>query len=159
MISLGKLEKTLGSKLSLVSSFHLPREIGFIFVVGEGMGGGQILSGHCLLSVINSVWRCSLRCFLCYSIRCYIPIFTFWGTFGPKNPLLGLKHMSVVCNFHRLYYLNIDEYTCYRLIYCRLCMVICVISFLSILTPNWGLPISDLKYEICEKIFFFLETR
>ena len=27
-------------KLSLVSSFHLPREIGFILVVGEGRGGG-----------------------------------------------------------------------------------------------------------------------
>ena len=27
-------------KLSLISSFHLPREIGFIVVVGKGRGGG-----------------------------------------------------------------------------------------------------------------------
>ena len=31
-------------KLSLVSSFHLPREIGFILVVGEGRGGGLFFS-------------------------------------------------------------------------------------------------------------------
>ena len=74
-------------------------------------------------------------------LMCFIAVITFLGTFGPKNPLFGPKtYVSGLQLSYWLYYLNIDEYTCYRLIYCLLCMVICVLSFLPILTPNWGLP-------------------
>ena len=75
-------------------------------------------------------------------LMCFIAVITFLGTFGPKIPLFGPKtYNSGLQLSYYLYYINIDEYACYRLIYSLLYMVICVLSFLPFLTPNWGLPL------------------
>ena len=89
-------------------------------------------------------------------LMCFIAVITFLGTFGPKIPFLGLKHMSVVCNFHigfiTLILMNIHVIDLYIAFYAWLFVF-------YRFCPFWPLigdcPFSPIKYEIFEKKPFF----